>query len=111
MDYGLIHGFWCFGFERFNGILGSHPQNNRDVSITMMKKVRDEIELDLNIGNSELQTFLSEMSFAQKTAGSLRESVSSATATYILQPSLSELLVSLYVTLYGETLGNLNDYC
>ena len=26
-DYGPLHGFWCYSFERYNGILGSMPNN------------------------------------------------------------------------------------
>lgn len=28
-DYGLVISFWCFSFERFNGILGSIIINKR----------------------------------------------------------------------------------
>lgn len=27
-DYGPLHGFWLFAFERYNGILGKIPNNN-----------------------------------------------------------------------------------
>ena len=29
-DYGPLHSFWLFAFERYNGILGSIPSNNCD---------------------------------------------------------------------------------
>ena len=35
VDYGPLHGFWCYAFERFNGILGSMPNNNRSVEIQL----------------------------------------------------------------------------
>jgi len=38
LDYGPVHGFWCFPFERFNGLLGSYPTNNINVEIQMMNK-------------------------------------------------------------------------
>ena len=41
LDYGPVNQFWCFGFERFNGILGSYPNNHQHVSVTMMKKFED----------------------------------------------------------------------
>ena len=40
-DFGPVHAFWCFGFERLNGILSSCPTNNRDMSIQLMKKFSD----------------------------------------------------------------------
>ena len=27
-DYGPVYSFWCFAFERFNGVLGSYHTNN-----------------------------------------------------------------------------------
>ena len=44
LDYGPINGFWCYGFERFNGIIGSFPNNNQNVAITMMKKFEDYLK-------------------------------------------------------------------
>ena len=28
-DFGPIYGFWLFSFERYNGVLGKYPTNNR----------------------------------------------------------------------------------
>lgn len=28
-DYGPAHATWCFSFERYNGVLGDTPNNNR----------------------------------------------------------------------------------
>lgn len=30
-DYGPVYSFWCFSFERYNGILGDYHTNNVDV--------------------------------------------------------------------------------
>lgn len=38
IDFGSIYGFWCFAFERYNGILGSFHTNNRNVESQLMKK-------------------------------------------------------------------------
>ena len=37
-DYGLVYAFWCFGFERLNGILGSYHVNNRNISIQIANR-------------------------------------------------------------------------
>ena len=37
-DYGPIYSFWCFAFERFNGILGNTTTNNRSIEIQIMRK-------------------------------------------------------------------------
>ena len=39
LDYGPIYNFWCFSFERFNGILSSFKTNNRCVEIQLMRKL------------------------------------------------------------------------
>ena len=30
-DYGPVYSFWCFSFERYNGILGSYHKNNHSI--------------------------------------------------------------------------------
>ena len=35
-DFGPSHSFWCFPFERYNGILGSYPTNNKAVEVQFM---------------------------------------------------------------------------
>ncbi len=37
-DYGPLHRFWLFAFERYNGILGSIPKNNRSIEVQMMNR-------------------------------------------------------------------------
>ena len=39
LDYCPIYNFWCFGFERFNGILSSFKTNNRCIEIQLMRKL------------------------------------------------------------------------
>jgi len=38
LDHGPITGFWCFSFERFNGILGSTTTNNISVELQLMRR-------------------------------------------------------------------------
>ena len=37
-DFGPSHVFWCYAFERLNGILGAMPHNNRDISKTLLRQ-------------------------------------------------------------------------
>ena len=37
-DYGPIHGFWLYAFERYNGILGSMPNNNKAIEVQLMNR-------------------------------------------------------------------------
>ena len=38
LDHGPVTSFWCFSFERFNGILGSTTTNKRSVEFQIMRK-------------------------------------------------------------------------
>lgn len=38
LDHGAAASFWCFSFERFNGILGSTPTNNRSLELQIMRR-------------------------------------------------------------------------
>ena len=38
LDHGPPHAFWCFAFERYNGILGSYHTNTKSVESQFMKK-------------------------------------------------------------------------
>ena len=38
LDYGPLHAFWCYPFERYNGILGSFYSNKRSIESQLMKK-------------------------------------------------------------------------
>lgn len=37
-DYGPVYSFWCFAFERMNGILGSYHVNNHHISIQLTRR-------------------------------------------------------------------------
>lgn len=37
-DYGPVHGFWLYAFERYNGIMGSMPNNNRAIEVQLMRR-------------------------------------------------------------------------
>ena len=37
-DYGPIYSFWCYSFERYNGILGCYHTNNHAITITLARK-------------------------------------------------------------------------
>lgn len=41
-DYGPLSSFWCFSFERFNGLLGELPTNNRLIEMQIMQRFVQE---------------------------------------------------------------------
>ncbi len=38
VDYGPVYRFWCFPFERFNGIMEQSSTNNHCIELTMMRR-------------------------------------------------------------------------
>ncbi len=38
LDYGPAHSFWCFSFERYNGILGSYQTNRKSIEVQILRK-------------------------------------------------------------------------
>ena len=39
LDHGPVHSFWCFSFERYNGIMGSVSTNKRSLELQLMRKL------------------------------------------------------------------------
>ena len=37
-DYGPAHSFWCYSFERYNGILGRYHTNSHRIEVQLMRK-------------------------------------------------------------------------
>ena len=37
-DYGPVHSFWLFSFERYNDILSHEPSNNRSIEVLPMNR-------------------------------------------------------------------------
>ena len=47
-DFGPLHSFWLYSFERYNGLLGKQPTNNRSIEVQLIKRfLRDNAHLDL----------------------------------------------------------------
>ncbi|CAB4439471.1 unnamed protein product [Rhizophagus irregularis] len=41
-DFGPLYAFWCFSFERMNGILGSLPNSNRKIEPELMRQLMND---------------------------------------------------------------------
>ncbi|CAG8724606.1 1471_t:CDS:2, partial [Ambispora leptoticha] len=39
-DYGPMYAFWCFSYERMNGLLGSFYNSNRKIEIELFKTIQ-----------------------------------------------------------------------
>ena len=50
-DYGPIHNFWLFSYERYNGIMETFPSNNRSLEVQLMNKFYREFVLCASVKN------------------------------------------------------------
>ena len=41
LDYGPLYAFWCYSFERMNGLLGSLQSSNRNIEPELLKIVQN----------------------------------------------------------------------
>ena len=72
LDYGPVHAFWCFAFERYNGILGAYPTNSRAIEPQIMRKFLREQEARCMSRPSDYPPEVESKLF--KTSGSLLQS-------------------------------------
>ena len=48
LDYGPLQEYWCYSFERFNGILGKQPNNNKSIESQLMDRfLRDNFAFSI----------------------------------------------------------------
>ena len=70
LDYGPVQGFWCFPFERFNGVMGKYHTNNNIIEVQIMEKFLSEQKIKSLMFTSEAAgTF----TFQENLSGSLKE--------------------------------------
>ena len=86
-DFGPLHGFWLYAFERYNGILGSVPNNNRSIEVQLMTRFQHDNEvLSVQLPKEFSETFASEFSklrSTQSNVGSVADSLISSSQTDI----------------------------
>ena len=73
-DYGPVYSWWCFAFERYNGMLGSYYTNRRNIEPQIMSKFllhQQTLSLDLP---TEISYIVSGRSMYSMAKGSLMES-------------------------------------
>ncbi|CAB4431022.1 unnamed protein product [Rhizophagus irregularis] len=46
LDYGPLYAFWCFSYERMNGLLGSYHTSNRKIEPELLKTIHYNSLLD-----------------------------------------------------------------
>lgn len=89
-DFGPLHAFWLFSFERYNGLLGNQPNNNRSIEMQLLHRfVRDNSHLELlhTADSVPLQEVFSDaVTLHARKFESTRESENSLRAEYFEPP-------------------------
>ena len=88
-DYGSIYGFWCFAFERFNGILGSYQTNKKNVESQLMKKFLLQQKISSMCLPDELKQYFNILSSFFPEKGTLKSNGVLTTAEALKLHSLS----------------------
>lgn len=72
--YGPLHGFWLFSFERYNGLLGELPHNNRSIEQLMNRFIRDNSSLQVSLPDEFKEELGPLIPQAKRSVGSLLDS-------------------------------------
>ena len=76
LDYGPVYSFWCFAFERYNGMLGSYPTNSRQIEPQIMKKFVQQQQIHAVQIPQQCSSFSQALLKDTHWTGSLLQSVS-----------------------------------
>jgi ssDNA-binding Zn-finger/Zn-ribbon topoisomerase 1 len=71
-DYGPLYAFWCFSFERMNGVLGSLPNSHRTIEAELMRRLMNDNRIK-DIASSGIVVKGLELLENRTTIGSLSE--------------------------------------
>ncbi len=99
LDYGPIHEFWCYSFERYNGILGNQPSNNRAIEPQLLKQfLLDDVSSRFNFRDEFKNDFLSlDLNNAKKSAlrGSVLDTITDDNEDmFLLPPKFKRCVIS-----------------
>ena len=73
-DYGPLYSFWCYSFERMNGVLGSYPNSRRQIEPELLRIIMQSWKLDDLISSQSDDLKLTEaleLIKSRQTTGSL----------------------------------------
>ena len=126
-DYGPLHGFWLYAFERYNGVLGSFPNNNRSIEVQLMNRFTNDNNMLCSPLPSEFRDHFEPHFTQRKLVGSVAETVNpqsplltsewtlgsnvvlpSSCSRYMLDETQCSLLSELLCKLYSVTPSSIN---
>ena len=110
---GPLQSFWLFAFERYNGLLGNQPNNNRAVEIQLIHRfLKDNVHLDLlHVAESMplFEEFRRVVSDHAKSFGSVTATSANDSGTVFCKPPKYTLSIlrSEYIDVLKKIYGKL----
>ena len=111
-NFGPLHSFWLFPFERYNGILGDQPNNNRSVELQFMRRFQkdnnhlqmiDQVKTWPDADTFlELTPFSSSLESSQDISSSMRDTEVAVLGSKSTLCTLSAELLVVLKRLYSE---------
>ncbi|PKY38938.1 hypothetical protein RhiirA4_452040 [Rhizophagus irregularis] len=74
LDYGPLYAFWCYSYERMNGLLGSYHTSNRKIEPELLKTIQYNSLFDQSSSHAQEHQHLSaclSLITLKETTGSL----------------------------------------
>ena len=93
-DYGHVQSFWLFSYERFNGMLGKQPHNNKNIEVQVMRRfMRDSKLMHIEELPTEFHSDFSSLHSIsiQDTSKSENEAVKKVSSIHLKQMAVLEL--------------------
>ena len=113
LDYGPSQELWLFSYERYNGILGNQPTNNKLIEPQLMQKfLRHNFDISLPCPQ-EFKEDLAKFDFPDRVIGSVHQTLipnnanevilASKCKRKVLDGSSQDTLSRLYCKMYSQS--------
>ena len=121
LDYGPVQEYWLYSFERYNGIMGKQPTNNKAVEPQLMKRfLHDSALTTFSYPDDEFRDNLLSICQSVKTcsvAGSVLDTLTDCNvfrlppkcSRSVLSPEEMELLKKHYTFLHPDSMVIVNS--
>ena len=105
-EHGPVYAFWLYTFERMNGILGSFPTNNHDVTVQLMRRFTTMQHATIDQWPEELrEEFATILGYSEN--GSTSETVQCSKAIRPLPPVTENAFLNSQISEIRSLMNNL----
>ena len=110
LDYGPLHTFWCYSFERYNGTLGHYPTNQKHIEPQLMKKCLLDQTLRCYNNSDDQHSFCQLLPNSTTQTGGCLLSASPELTSTVIKLSLPKITLDLpFVTGFEKLLPPIKE--